>query len=84
MPQGHRVQAEAALLAEVVVEEYLFNLLLGAGCGRGHFSSCCGWQTWGVQAGVTLGADHLVTAVLLGQLADRGLDGGTPLTKHQV
>ena len=38
----------------------------------------------GVQAGITLAADHLVTVVLLGELAEGGLDEATPQTKHQV
>lgn len=83
MPQGHRVRAEGHLA--------------GRGCG-GVLPYPSSWgRSWawphfflqlltvrGAQVGVTLGADHLVTAVLLGQLAEGGLDGATPLTTHHV
>ena len=38
----------------------------------------------GVQVGVTLVADHLVTVVLLGKLVEGGPDDATPQVKHQV
>ena len=34
--------------------------------------------------GVTFAADHLATVVLLGELAEEGLDDATPQTKHRV
>lgn len=39
---------------------------------------------WGMQAGVTLAADHLVALLLLGGLAERGVDDAAPQMKHQV
>lgn len=38
----------------------------------------------GMQAGITLAADHLVAVVLLGKLAEGGLNDAAPQTKHQV
>ena len=38
----------------------------------------------GVQAGITLAADHLVTVVLLGELAEGGLNDATIQVKYQV
>lgn len=38
----------------------------------------------GMQAGLTLSTDCLVTAVLLGELAEGGLNDATPKTKHHV
>ena len=40
------------------------------------------WQL--TEPGVILAADHLVTLVLLGELAEEGLDDATPQTKHRV
>lgn len=38
----------------------------------------------GMQVNVTLGADHLVTIVLLGKLVEEGLNDAALQTKHQV
>ena len=38
----------------------------------------------GVQAGVTLAADHLVAVVFLSELAEGRLNDATSQTKHQV
>ena len=64
------------------LDSALFQLLLGpqVACVATSFLPAVGGP--GVEAGVALPADHLVTVVLLGQDTKRGLNDSSTQTQH--
>merc|ERR1712122_137611 len=73
--RGHIFQAR---------RQHLLQLLLGADVGGVPTGLFAAVGSTGVQPGIALPADHLVTVVLLGKKPERGLDDSTTQTKHQV
>ena len=61
----------------------LLDLLLGAQV-VGVAALLAAVDSTGVQAGVTLAADHLVAVVFLSELAEGRLNDAASQTKHQV
>lgn len=86
-PQGQEVWAGGRPAGRGGGRGALFYLLLGArvaGVAILLLAAVGSTGMQGMQAGVTLAADHLVSVLLLGELAEGGLDDATPQVKHQV
>merc|ERR1719285_303925 len=66
------------------MRQHLLQLLLGADVRGVPTGLLAAVSCTGVQPGVALPADHLVTVVLLCKQPERGLNHSTAQTKHQV
>ena len=62
----------------------LLQLLLGAEVGRVSAALLAAVDGAGRKASIAVTADHLVAVVLLGKLAERGLDDTTAKAEHEV
>lgn len=86
-PQGQEVWAGGRPAGRGGGGGALFHLLLGAwvaGVAILLLAAVARTGMQGMQAGVTLAVDHLVTVLLLGELAEGGLGDAAPQMKRQV
>lgn len=84
-PQGHGAWAGGCPADKGEAGgKVLFDLLLGAQVVGVATLLLAAVHRAGMQASITLAADHLVAVVFLSELAEGGLDDATSQTKHQV